>query len=173
MRRELLDKVLVVNERHLRRILTIYLHHFNTGRPHRTLAQLAPAQAKTQPHQCSTLPTISCAADPSSTGSPASTRSQHDRTDHRKPAGQPQNPIFEPRWIIVTDRRLLQLHCVLSTTVDAIHLDKITDSTYHKSLIGHVFNFGTLRIESSGQTQSIERIDLLPCPDTIYRATLP
>ena len=62
---------------------------------------------------------------------------------------------------------------MLSTTVDAIHLDKITDSTYHKSLIGHVFNFGTLRIESSGQTQSIERIDLLPCPDTIYRATLP
>jgi transposase InsO family protein len=49
LRRELLDRVLVVNERHLRRILTIYLHHFNTGRPHRTLAQLAPAQAETQP----------------------------------------------------------------------------------------------------------------------------
>ncbi|MCA1602193.1 MAG: PH domain-containing protein [Acidobacteria bacterium] len=77
------------------------------------------------------------------------------------------------RWVIVTDRRLLQVHGVLSTTVDAIHLDKITDSTYHKSLIGHVLNAGTLRIESSGQTQSIERIDLLPCPDVIYRATLP
>jgi hypothetical protein len=49
LRRELLDKVLVVNERHLRRILTIYLHHFNHTRPHRTLAQLAPAQAETQP----------------------------------------------------------------------------------------------------------------------------
>ncbi len=49
MRRELLDKVLVVNERHLRRILTIYLHHFNNARSHRTLAQLAPAQSETQP----------------------------------------------------------------------------------------------------------------------------
>jgi len=49
LRRELLDRVLVVNERHLRRILTIYLHHFNTARPHRTMAQLAPAQAETQP----------------------------------------------------------------------------------------------------------------------------
>jgi transposase InsO family protein len=49
LRRELVDKVLVVNERHLRRILTIYLHHFNNTRPHRTLAQLAPAQAETQP----------------------------------------------------------------------------------------------------------------------------
>ena len=49
LRRELLDRVLVVNERHLRRILTIYLHHFNNMRPHRTLAQLTPAQAETQP----------------------------------------------------------------------------------------------------------------------------
>ena len=50
LRRELLDKVLIVNERHLRRILTIYLHHFNTARPYRTLAQLAPAQAEPNPH---------------------------------------------------------------------------------------------------------------------------
>ena len=47
--RELLDRILTVNERHLRRILTIYLHHFNTARPHRTLGQLAPAQAETHP----------------------------------------------------------------------------------------------------------------------------
>lgn len=48
LRRELLDRVLIVDERHLRRILTRYLHHFNTARPHRTLGQLAPAQAETQ-----------------------------------------------------------------------------------------------------------------------------
>jgi putative transposase len=51
LRRELLDRILIVNERHLRRILTIYLHHFNGGRPHRTLTQLAPAQAETEPPQ--------------------------------------------------------------------------------------------------------------------------
>jgi len=37
LRRELLDRVLIVNEHHLRRILATYLHHFNTVRPHRTL----------------------------------------------------------------------------------------------------------------------------------------
>ncbi|HET9255387.1 MAG TPA: transposase [Pseudonocardiaceae bacterium] len=42
LRRELLDRILIVNERHLRRILTIYLHHFNTARPHRALGQLTP-----------------------------------------------------------------------------------------------------------------------------------
>jgi transposase InsO family protein len=36
IRRELLDRILVVNERHLRRILKIYLHHFNTARPTHT-----------------------------------------------------------------------------------------------------------------------------------------
>src|ERR687894_413635 len=49
LRRELLDRILIVNERHLRQILTTYLHHFNAARPHRALAQLPPAQAKTQP----------------------------------------------------------------------------------------------------------------------------
>jgi len=49
LRRELLDRVLVINEHHLRRILATYLHHFNTARPHRTLGQLALAQAETQP----------------------------------------------------------------------------------------------------------------------------
>jgi putative transposase len=46
LRRELLDRVLIVNERHLRQILTVYLHHFNENRPHRALAHLAPAQAR-------------------------------------------------------------------------------------------------------------------------------
>jgi hypothetical protein len=49
LRRELLDKILIVNERHLRQILTVYLHHFNTTRPHRTLGQLAPVHTETQP----------------------------------------------------------------------------------------------------------------------------
>jgi hypothetical protein len=49
LRRELLDRILIVNELHLRRILIIYLQHFNTSRSHRTLGQLAPAQAETQP----------------------------------------------------------------------------------------------------------------------------
>jgi putative transposase len=40
---------LIVNERHLRRILAVYLHHFNTARPHRTLEQLAPVHTETQP----------------------------------------------------------------------------------------------------------------------------
>jgi len=51
LRRELLDRVLIVNERHLCRILTTYLQHFKAARPHRALERLTPAQAETQPPQ--------------------------------------------------------------------------------------------------------------------------
>jgi transposase InsO family protein len=49
LRRELLDRMLVVNEGHLSQVLTLFLDHFNTARPHRTLRQLTPTQAETQP----------------------------------------------------------------------------------------------------------------------------
>jgi len=49
LRRELLDRMLIINEHHLRRVLAEYLTHHNTARPHRALGQLPPAQAPTQP----------------------------------------------------------------------------------------------------------------------------
>ncbi|MGA2830365.1 MAG: integrase core domain-containing protein [Streptosporangiaceae bacterium] len=49
LRRELLDRLLIVNEQHLRQVLTEYLIHYNTARPHRSLGQLTPDQAETCP----------------------------------------------------------------------------------------------------------------------------
>jgi putative transposase len=49
LRRELLDRLLIVNEHHLRQVLTEYLRHYNAARPHRALGQLAPAQAHSRP----------------------------------------------------------------------------------------------------------------------------
>jgi putative transposase len=48
LRRELFDRLLIVNEHHLRRVLTEYLRHYNGARPHRSLGQLTPAQADTR-----------------------------------------------------------------------------------------------------------------------------
>jgi putative transposase len=42
VRTECLDWILIRNTRHLRRVLTVYLHHYNTARPHRSLALQAP-----------------------------------------------------------------------------------------------------------------------------------
>jgi hypothetical protein len=49
LRREVLDRMLIVNARHLMRVLAEYETHFNTHRPHRTLGHAAPLRALPQP----------------------------------------------------------------------------------------------------------------------------
>ena len=51
LRRELSGRLLIASEHHLRRVLTEYLAHYNTARPHRTLRQLPPARAHARPPQ--------------------------------------------------------------------------------------------------------------------------
>jgi hypothetical protein len=45
VRRELLDRILIVNQRHAAAVLSEYEAHFNRHRPHRALAQAAPLRA--------------------------------------------------------------------------------------------------------------------------------
>ncbi len=40
--RELLDRVLIFSEQHLRAVLTDYQTHYNTARPHQGIAQRVP-----------------------------------------------------------------------------------------------------------------------------------
>ena len=42
LRREILDRVLILGEQHLRAVLTEYQAHYNTGRPHQSIAQRVP-----------------------------------------------------------------------------------------------------------------------------------
>jgi putative transposase len=51
LRRELFDRLPIVNEEHQRRILTEYLIHYNTARSHRTLHQMPPTHAHAKPPQ--------------------------------------------------------------------------------------------------------------------------
>src|SRR5438067_12555298 len=49
VRRELLDRVLIINRRHLMAVLTEYVAHFNHHRPHRALNQAAPLRSLPPP----------------------------------------------------------------------------------------------------------------------------
>jgi putative transposase len=49
VRRELLDRILIINAAHLRKILSEYESHFNGHRPHRALNQASPLRALPDP----------------------------------------------------------------------------------------------------------------------------
>src|SRR5499426_3843355 len=49
IRRECLDLVIVRNERHLRRLLRLYLSYYNVARPHQSLHDDSPTGARVQP----------------------------------------------------------------------------------------------------------------------------
>jgi transposase InsO family protein len=49
VRREVLDRMLIVNAAHLRKVLSEYESHFNRHRPHRALNQASPLQALPDP----------------------------------------------------------------------------------------------------------------------------
>jgi putative transposase len=49
VRRELLDRTLITNQRHAAAALAEYTEHYNNHRPHRTLDQAAPLRPLPQP----------------------------------------------------------------------------------------------------------------------------
>ena len=49
LRRELLDRVLILGEAHLRAVLTEYHLHYNTARPHQGIAQRVPDDERDAP----------------------------------------------------------------------------------------------------------------------------
>ena len=49
LRRELLDRTIIWNQRQLKRLVTDYINHYNTHRPHRSLEQRPPDGALDQP----------------------------------------------------------------------------------------------------------------------------
>jgi transposase len=49
IRRELLDRTLIINHRHAATVLAEYQHHHNSHRPHRALGQAAPLRPLPQP----------------------------------------------------------------------------------------------------------------------------
>ena len=55
VRRELLDRIMIINRRHLTAVLAEYVAHFNHHRPHRALHQAAPLRSLPAPASPSQL----------------------------------------------------------------------------------------------------------------------
>lgn len=71
-------------------------------------------------------------------------------------------------WFVVTDRRLLLRSGILSRRVAMMPLIKVTDMSYSRPMLGRVFGYGEIVIESAGHDQALRRIRHLPTPDALY-----
>jgi putative transposase len=54
IRRECLDRMLILGRRHLEAVLGEYVEHYNSHRPHRSLSQRAPSKADMTPARSAT-----------------------------------------------------------------------------------------------------------------------
>jgi transposase InsO family protein len=86
LRRECLDRLLIVNRRHLERVLGAHLDHYNHHHPHRSLDQRPPALPSAIPRHPPTRRT--CTAETASADSSTNTRSPHEpKIDFPEPTG--------------------------------------------------------------------------------------
>ncbi|MEU5693717.1 PH domain-containing protein [Actinosynnema sp. NPDC020468] len=72
--------------------------------------------------------------------------------------------------IVVTDKRFMISSGVFETKVAMMPISKVTDLTYERTVVGRMFGFGTLVVESAGQIQALNRIEYLPNPEEVYDA---
>ncbi|WP_068399292.1 PH domain-containing protein [Kribbia dieselivorans] len=72
--------------------------------------------------------------------------------------------------IVVTNKRILKLHGLIDRRASMMPMAKVTDMTYHRSILGRILGFGKFVLESAGQDQALRDIDHVPHPDASYRA---
>lgn len=72
--------------------------------------------------------------------------------------------------IVITDLRMFEVSGILTRRVASMPLARLTDLTYSRTLIGRMFGYGDLTVETAGQEQALSHIGYVPCPDDFYRA---
>jgi transposase InsO family protein len=81
VRREILDRMLIINAAHLRKVLSEYESHFNRHRPHRALNQASPLRALPDP----STPTSRSSDTTDSAACSTNTPRSHEATEFRAP----------------------------------------------------------------------------------------
>lgn len=73
------------------------------------------------------------------------------------------------RCFVATDQRILRVEGVVNRRVPVMRRGKVTDMELNRPLLGRIFNFGTIKIESAGQDQPLSRIDYVRFPVATFR----
>jgi uncharacterized membrane protein YdbT with pleckstrin-like domain len=71
-------------------------------------------------------------------------------------------------YFVVTSKRMLLTTGLITRKVDMMPLGKVTDMSFHRSLLGRMLGYGEFVLESAGQDQALSRINYIPYPETLY-----
>ncbi|MBO0848773.1 MAG: PH domain-containing protein [Pseudonocardia sp.] len=72
--------------------------------------------------------------------------------------------------IVITDKRVMLSQGIITHNIGMMPLGKVTDLTFERTMAGRLMGYGTMRIESAGQIQALEKIEYMPRPEEIYEA---
>ncbi|HEY6425361.1 MAG TPA: PH domain-containing protein [Pseudonocardiaceae bacterium] len=70
--------------------------------------------------------------------------------------------------VVVTDKRFMIANGILAPKLSMMPISKVTDMSYLRTPGGQLLGYGTLRVESAGQKQDLEKVDFLPRPEEVF-----
>ena len=70
---------------------------------------------------------------------------------------------------VITDQRALFIEGIISRKVSSIPLEKVTDTTYARSVWGRLLGYGDLLLDTPGERPGLDTLSYLPNPDEVYR----
>lgn len=71
-------------------------------------------------------------------------------------------------WFVATNNRILLIYGFIIRKVDMLPMSKVTDMTFHRSIRGRIFGYGTFIFESAGQDQALSDVHFIPNPNETY-----
>jgi hypothetical protein len=63
---------------------------------------------------------------------------------------------------------MMLIHGLLSRTVAAVPMDKVTGLTLQRTVLGRLLGYGTLIVASPGRRQAFRKVRYLPYPEQLY-----
>lgn len=71
-------------------------------------------------------------------------------------------------YFVITEYRVTLISGVLNRRVAMMPLEKVSDITLDRSLLGRLLGYGTIVLESTGQDQALRNVIYMPYPEQLY-----
>ncbi|MBS2964436.1 PH domain-containing protein [Actinocrinis puniceicyclus] len=69
------------------------------------------------------------------------------------------------RFFVLTNKRIVVIEGIISTTVRSMPVSRLTDMAYRRSGIGRALGYGLFDVESAGQDQALKIMNHVPRPE--------